>query len=111
MIDAERDEPMTGFDADGVMTVDGRVLLGALDNAVAGRAPGSAFHVELSQWGSCTMELKGLRDKNGGLQAITVGQRVPRPGTDAMPMALSNRDGSEPRMMTLEGNTAILLLA
>lgn len=77
VIDAERDEPMTGFDADGVMTVDGRVLLGALDNAVAGRAPGSAFHVELSQWGSCTMELKGLRDKNGGLQAITVGQRVP----------------------------------
>lgn len=75
---------MTGFDADGVMTVDGRVLLGALDNAVAGRAPGSAFHVELSQWGSCTMELKGLRDKNGGLQAITVGQRV-SPGQEPMP--------------------------
>ncbi|KAL5090464.1 hypothetical protein Trisim1_004361 [Trichoderma cf. simile WF8] len=36
---------------------------------------------------------------------------LPRPGTDAMPMALSNRNGPEPRMMTLEGNTAILLRA
>lgn len=29
------------------------------------------------------------QEEEGLLQAITVGQRVPRPGTDAMPMALS----------------------
>ncbi|KAL7946430.1 hypothetical protein V8C42DRAFT_320586 [Trichoderma barbatum] len=67
---------MTELDAGGVMAVDGRVLLGALDNADAGRTPGSAFHLELSQWGSDSFELKGL-------QAITMDQRVP--GQEPMP--------------------------